>query len=140
MNKKNKLLVLLLLMFALLSMGASTGRLTRLTVINKSGRDIEMSLSGRELDQVYYLRVSEGSRQSPTEKVFTVTPDVYTSILYYVELWDPVYGYQCASRTQRMDLNRNVRVVVLECDRKYINAGEPPSMLKYGGRAQKKGR
>ncbi len=117
----------------LISARVAPVRLNKLTIINKSGRDIEISLTGEKLEQFYYLRVAGGSRLIPVEKIFTVVPDNYSSTLYYVEILDPVYGYQCESKSQNLDLNRNVALTVIECDRTPANAGEKPVILKYGG-------
>jgi hypothetical protein len=117
-------------------------KLIRLTIINKSGLDIEIELTGscEDTDEDhYFLRVPEGSRFFPTEKVFTILPDKYTMSVYYVELWDPVYGTDCSSRSQKVDATRNVRVVISECTITPPNAGEP-SMLKLGGSGGRRGR
>ena len=137
--KKSLLLLSLLVIF---TMGASSAgiRLVRLTVINKSGLDIEISLTGNYEEEFYYLRVPEGDRTSPTEVVFTVIPDEYSSQLYYVELWDPVYGYTCTSESKILDITRNTRLVVTECDQDAPNAGEPPAITKYGAVQVKRGR
>ena len=126
-------LILLLALATLVSAGAAPARLARLTVVNKSGRAVEIRLTGVELGASYYLHVPLGIRESPQEQVFTVVRDRYSSTLYYVELWDPVYGYSCASKSQTLDLVRNVKVIVLECDRRVPNRGESPSLIKYGG-------
>ncbi len=109
-------------------------RLVRLTVTNKSGRAIEMRLSGSCLEEFYYLRIPEGDRFSPAEMVFTVTPDIYISSVYYVELWDPVYGNQCSMKGQSLDVRHNVHLIVFECESTPVNAGEPPAIVKYAGR------
>ena len=109
-------------------------RLVRLTVTNKSGRAIEMRLSGSCLEEFYYLRIPEGDRFSPAEMVFTVTPDIYASSIYYVELWDPVYGNQCSMKGQSLDVRHNVHLIVFECESTPVNAGEPPAIVKYAGR------
>lgn len=129
-----KRMMLLLALFSLALLAASPwagGRPAVLTVINKSGLAVEISLSGAELENTYYLRVPAGDRTAPTVKTFEIVRDQYTSTLYYVELWDPVYGYSCSRDSQRLDLTRNVRVVVTECDRNASAPGES-SMLKYG--------
>ncbi len=136
--KKKKLLVIFLL--TLFSIGASTPpiRLSKLTIINKSGRDIEINLTGKYEENTYYLRIPKGDYIFPTEKIFTLIPDTYTTKLYYVELWDPVYGYSCSSKSQTLELTRNVRVIVLPCDRTPANRGEPPALVKYGGGGQRR--
>jgi hypothetical protein len=116
--------------------GTAPLRLARLTVVNKADMAIEVSLTGKEAEQVYYLRIPEGSHSSPAEKSFTVVRDKYTSSIYYVELWDPVYGAQCDDKAQTLDLTHNSRVIVLACDRTPTSGGETPSLVKYGGQNQ----
>ncbi len=118
-------------------------RLIRLTIVNKSGRDIEIELTG-SCDKNYkyyhyYLRVPAGDRLLPTEMVFTVFPDKYSMSVYYVELWDPVYGSKCSTKSSKIDATRNLRVVVPVCTFTPPNAGEP-SMLKLGGSGARRGR
>jgi hypothetical protein len=137
---KKTTFILLILAMGLTSIASSTGRLMRLTIINKAGRKIEISLTGKNHGLFYYLHIPEGSTLSPTEKVFTIIPDLYSSNLYYVELWDPVYGNQCGTKGQTLDVTRNVVVMVLPCDRTPANGGEFPSLVKFGGRAGKRGR
>lgn len=136
MKKIYALIVVLALL--LISAKSPPVRLVRLTVVNKSGMDIELSLTGTmpcdEYCNVtsYFLRVSEGTRQEPTEKDFTVIADVYQMNAYFVELWDPVYGSSCENRQSKVDITHNTRVIVFECDITPPNAGESGS-IKLGG-------
>jgi len=132
---KRNWFILALLAFMLVAPSSPTVvKLVRLTVVNKAGLDIEIRLtSAMDEEFGYYLRVPEGERDFPTEKVFTVIQDIYKMNVYYMELWDPVYGYDCGgSSSETVDITRNVRIVVHECTYTPPNAGEP-SMLKYGG-------
>ena len=113
--------------------GAAPLRLAKLKLINKSDMPIEISLTGKEEEKFYYLHLAEGSRLAPTEQVYTVVRDQYTSSIYYVELWDPVYGHQCSTKGQTLDITRDVQIVILACDRTPPNGGEKPSQIKYGG-------
>jgi len=127
--KKTLLFISILTMLAL---GARPLALKRLTIVNKSGLDIEIRLTGIDFENNYYLRIPAGDRTIPTERVFTLARDQYNSTLYYIELWDPVYGYSCSSKDQSLDLRRNVKVLVTECNRTFPNGGSPPSIIKYG--------
>jgi len=80
----------------------------------------------------YYLRVPKGNRLAPTEKSFTIVPDYYTVQLYYIELWDPVYGSTCGAGSQTLDITRNIKVFILECNRRVPNGGDTPQ-IKFGG-------
>ena len=138
--KKKTILIFLLLTLSLLGLGISSHRFVRLTVLNKSSRKIEISLTGKNLDNFYYLRIPEGDRQVPAEEAFTIIPDTYKASLYYVELWDPVYGNQCGTKGETLDVTRNVTLIVLPCEKNPVNAGEPPSIVKFGGPRSKRGR
>jgi len=132
MNKK------ILLLMCILSLGLIAAKcpkpLKRLTIINKSDMAIEISMTGKELEEKYYLRIPEGSHQFPVEKEFDILADTYSSSIYYVELWDPVYGASCTDKSQTLELTHNVRVTVLPCEITPPNGGEPTHILKYAGR------
>jgi hypothetical protein len=138
--KKKILLILLALALVFTSLGAAPMRLVRLKVINKSAMKIEISLTGKNLEYFYYLHVPEGTRLSPAEQDYTIVPDTYSSSVYFVELWDPVYGHKCTDKAQTLDVRRNVVMIVFACAFTPPNAGEPPWLVKYGGRAIKRGR
>jgi hypothetical protein len=112
-------------------------RLVRFTVVNKSGMDIELSLTSKDKEQFYYLRIPEGTAGNPTEKVFTLIPDSYTSSIYYVELWDPVYGSQCGTKSQTLEIERNVRLTVKPCNLNPTSVGEPPAIVKFGAQTRR---
>lgn len=132
MHKQWKLLLAVVSLLAV-ACTCKPDRLIRMTVINKSGRAIELSMTGKTYEEFYYLRVPEGDRFSPTTQIFSVVPDVYATNLYYVELWDPVYGNQCGTKGQTLSAESSFRLMVLECDKARYNAGEAPSLVKYGG-------
>jgi hypothetical protein len=138
--KRKSLLIVLLLVLGLVGIGASSTRLVRFKVINKSGRKIEVSLTGIYYENFYYLHIDEGSQLFPAQQVFTIIPDSYTSSVYYFELWDPVYGNQCGTQGQTLDVSRNVTLTVLECNISPSNGGEQPAMVKLGGQNRKRGR
>jgi hypothetical protein len=140
MRKKTLFMLVLVAMLAWGATVAATTPKVRLTVVNRSGKAVELVLSGEEEGEMYALRIPKGTRQSPTEKVFTLVPDTYSAELTYVELWDPVYGYTCSSKSQTLDASRSLRVVILECDRNARNGGEPPKMTKFGAGRGGRGR
>ena len=139
MHKKT-VLIFVILALGLIGAAPSSTRLTRLTIVNKSGRAVEISLTGNETKQFYYLHVPEGDRIAPAEREFTVIPDTYASTVHYVELWDPVYGYQCKSEGLTLELKHNVRATVFDCEHNPPNGGEPPAIVKYGGGGRKMAR
>jgi hypothetical protein len=121
-----------LLSLVLFGTGSRGIRLIRLTVVNKSGLALEMSLTGDLEDNDYYLRVPKGTPLAPFTQVFTIIPDDYAVTIYHVEFWDPVYGFDCSSRSISIDATHNSRLVVPVCTYSPPNSGEP-SMAKLGG-------
>lgn len=105
--------------------------LVQLTIINQSGLPVEISLKTADEDNIYYLRIPRGDRTNPVEKTYTIVPAVYQATLYYVELWDPVYGYSCSSKSQSINANRKLQLVVFECNRTIAKPGEIPK-IKFG--------
>jgi hypothetical protein len=76
--KKVSLLVLLAILASTLLMAAIPTNVVRLTIINKSGFDVYMKLTGSAVtDAFYYLTVPSGDRDAPTVKVFTIMSDLY---------------------------------------------------------------
>jgi hypothetical protein len=133
--KHRIIVIVLLLNLTLISASSLPMKKARLTIINKSGLPMEYKLEGVDDDFgfFYYLRVPEGDRISPTEQTFTIYEGEYSITAYYVELWDPVYGYSCGSTSKKLYLYRNLRLVFVECDRGSVPSGEP-SMLKFSGK------
>jgi hypothetical protein len=131
---KKALIAISLLGILLLSANEIPIRLVRLTIVNKSGLPLEIRLTSEEDSNIfYYLRVDEGDRSKPAEKVFTILAGRYQMQPYYIELWDPVYGYSCSQPgSQTLYAERNIKVTILECDYTIprFNLGEP-SIWKY---------
>ena len=132
-----KVIFLVSLLAAFLSASALPIRLVRLTIVNKSGLPLEIRLTGENTDTSYYLRVGEGDGQLPAESVFTIVPGTYKMEPYYIELWDPVYGYSCGEAgSKTLEADHNIKVTFRECNRTIRNVGEPSiwkwsSTLKY---------
>ncbi len=131
-----------ILLLSVLLISAAKIKTVRLTVINKSGLPVEIAFTGKYLENSYYLRVPEGDRTSSTIKHIDLVPDLYSMNIYYVELWDPVYGYDCTSGGKSVKITHNTRLTFLGCAYPTPNNGEPPSILKYpsGGGRGKRGR
>jgi hypothetical protein len=127
-TQKIHLFILSLLMILLLGADCIPTKLIRFTVVNKSTFPIEMRLIGNNYDQMYYLRIPEGSKEFPEEKVFTITPDVYAFQVFYAEYWDPVYGFECGTKGSVIDASRNVQLSVHHCDAKIFGIGEYPNI------------
>jgi len=126
---------------AIFLLGASSNPLARLTIINKSGIEIAVKLNSipkfnpTKPDKCettfYYLPVPEGSKEVPSIKDFTILRDTYAMQVYYIETYDPVYGFKCIQPLPNsISVYRNLRVVIGKCEALPVNGGEP-SMRKY---------
>lgn len=109
---------------------------SRLTIINKSGLPVAVQLKARSqsclnncdsLDGAfYYLSVPAGDREVPAVKTFDIQQDTYGMQLYYIESYDPVYGYDCGTpKANALIARRDIRLVVLPCGQTPPNVGEP---------------
>ena len=127
-------ILIIISLLSLLLIGAKGENLRRLTVINKSGTPIAIYLrTPGQLDRVYYLPVPKGDRQMPTEVTFTIVPDEYRMRVYYLEEAPSHTGYECNdSVSSTLWMVRNIRITILECDRRIPNIGDP-GMYKVGG-------
>jgi hypothetical protein len=137
---KRILIVISMLSALLISGDGCPTRLVRLTIVNKSGLPLEIRLTNEDDSNIfYYLRLDEGDRSYPVEKIFTIIPGNYQMQPYYIELWDPVYGDSCSDPgSQTLYAEHNIRITILECDYSVprFNLGEPgiwkySSSLKY---------
>jgi hypothetical protein len=126
-----KIPLILILLLALSALAAGEFRTVRVTVVNKSGMPVDVSLTGRVQENIYYVRLPEGDRTSPSEAVVDIVPDDYSFKIYYIELWDPVYGSECGEGSNYAQVTHSTRLTVLECSNKTPNNGEPPNILKY---------
>ncbi len=115
----------------------------RLTIINKSGMEIAIQLRSQDQEcatskdvirgEFYYLSMLEGDQNVPAVKAFDIQKDIYGMQLFYLETYDPVYGFKCVTPTPNaLIAQRNIRLVVLPCDFTMSpkQVGEP-SMRKY---------
>ena len=121
----------------IISGNKASENLVRLTIVNKSDSNLEIRLTGETENKNYYLRVPEGNRILPTLKEFTVKQDTYEMQTFYVDIWDPIFGHICnESEGKTIDILRNIRIIVLECDPELLESDLPPiwkyiSPLKY---------
>ena len=119
--------------------------LVRLTVVNKSSNPLGIRLDeinpyDKQQAVFYYLSVPKGDSDQPTEKTFTVVRERYKMQVYYIEIYDPVYGWSCNSPSSgTLEANHNTRLVFLKCGRTPPNAGRSGSG-KFGGKGKPKKR
>jgi len=134
MPKRNGLILLGLLALLLISAAPITYNLAPLTIVNKSGRQVVVTLSGtgdENREESYVLTIPRGSKREPTTRKFTIIPGMYRGSIEYVEIYDPVYGYSCSDRSvPKINASRVVRLTIMPCQIQLPKHGEP-SMLKY---------
>lgn len=124
--------LILIAILAMCLLGAKGAKVSTLTLINKSGMSVNVSILANDLSKNYFLNMPVGTRTSPYVTKLTVVSDSYRMRVFWLGENDPTTGQQCrSSRTARLQANRNIRIVITECDRREIRPGEP-SMYKFG--------
>lgn len=78
-----KKFLLLVLVVMLLISASGEIKLSRLTLVNKSGYEVRVQMTGVEFGQYYYLNIPTGSKEYPETKVYTVIPDLYRWTVTY---------------------------------------------------------
>jgi hypothetical protein len=127
-----KRILLAIGLICLLLSAAKPVRLARFTIVNKAGMPIAVQLEGQDQEQFYYLRLPSGDPETPAIQTFTLVPDTYSLQVYYLELWDPVYGASCnEAPATSLELNRNIQMVFKACGVTPRRPGEIP-LLKFG--------
>ena len=138
-----KVLLLVFILVLVLSAAAPKLRLSRFTVVNKSGGPIAMRLTPAtsESQMPYFLNIPSGDKDFPETAVYTVQKNKYDVNVYFFKeeknelgalvseqictLWDyPDFEYFAPA----VDLTHNNKVVVLPC--KQLN--EPRSLGSDG--------
>ncbi|MGB9673887.1 MAG: hypothetical protein ACPL3P_07080 [Anaerolineales bacterium] len=137
MNHKQKFFLLIsLVSLALLTAfyPKRPNNTSELTIVNKSGVKLGIQLiDPLDSENVYFLTVEKGSRAEPSEKTFEIKATTYGMFVFYMETWDPVYGYpKCKGMVMKSKLIASgvQRVVFTECNRMPRNPGEP-KMMKF---------
>jgi hypothetical protein len=110
----------LVLTILLTSASSKNVDLVRFTVVNQSPFPLGISLTGLFTESTYYLHVPEGDPEFPVERTFTIARDEYQMQVYYIDLWDPVYGYTCTTgQGGTLNAMKNNTITVKHC-----NAGQ----------------
>ncbi|MBN1535537.1 MAG: hypothetical protein JW908_02310 [Anaerolineales bacterium] len=121
-----KIHLLVILIASLFTMAAESMRTVNLTVINKSEVDIGLMLNSlTDDDRWYYFTIPNGYPDAPqgdepnyTERNYEIAWDVYTAVAYFMEPYDPVYGYYyCGNKMvgARLMATHNVKLVYKPC-------------------------
>lgn len=122
----------LVAILALFLIGAKGSDKMTVTLINKAGMEIAVSIIANDLSSAIYFTVPEGDHQNPYVTEFTLTKDVYRMRVFYMEENDPISGLPCRiQRTSRLQALRNMRIVVTGCETLPEARGEP-TMYKFG--------
>ena len=134
--KKASIIIISLVCISLLGASLIPVKMIQLTIINKSGMPMEFRLEGfnGDFEFFYYLRVPKGDRIVPAVETFTIYKGDYTIRPYYIEVWDPVYGYFCDNTfSQNLCISRNTRLIYVECDPN-VSKLSKSSVMKYVGK------
>ena len=134
-----KLLLLMIVLVFVLSAASPKLRLSRFTVVNKSGGPIAVRLAPATSQSVatYYLNIATGDKDFPETAVYTVQKNEYNvSVTFYKEEVNDLGGINvkqvCALWNSpdleyyppTVDLTRNNKVTVLPCNQQ----AEPVSL------------
>lgn len=125
-----KKLLVVLALFSIMLNASSKIDLIKLTLINKSEMPIAVQMQGIYQETFYYLNVESGSRIDPVIREFTIPRDAYNLQLYYIETYDPVYGFKCSASATQIEILSNTRIVFLPCGEQPPNPGER-TLLKF---------
>jgi len=130
--KKN---LLLLSILTLLFVGACPAptRLVRLTIISKSDVKVAVQLTGvDDTTKFYYFLLPKASRELPVELTFTIIPQRYDAKVWYLYIYDPVYGLKCNDNPgSKADLTRNIRLTILQCGSSVRHNNPEPGFYIY---------
>ena len=126
-----------LMAVALLLIAGDVQKMGRLIIINRSGFPLGLLLTSQEEDpdarDIYYLSIPEGSPNAVVERQFELPQREYKMVVYYLETWDPVYGFECASPAGAVfTLRAHQQISIFPCGQKAKNRGEP-TLFKLGG-------
>jgi hypothetical protein len=126
-----KLRLTLIAILALFLLGAKGAKVSTLTLVNKSGMSVNVSILANDLSKNYFLNIPEGSRTSPYTTKVTIISDTYRMRVFWLGDKDPATGGPCrVSHTAQLVAERNIRIVINECNERNIPVGEP-TMYKF---------
>lgn len=132
-----KKVFLIIALLSLTTIGAAPKNPVELTVVNKSGMEIAVGLVEANSYRAYYLHVDEGTKSLPKKEVFAIERAQYTMTVYYIEIYDPVYGTVCDDPSSNTwDAIRNFRITVPPCNNAAKNSGELTQMKSSSKQGQ----
>jgi len=105
------ILVPLLLVLSFTLLAQTTGRIVRLTVVNKSQYELYIELKGQTQKGFYYLHVDGKGNATETIREFTVLTDRYDMSAWYV--YNTIR--QCRGGSV-LDATHNMRLIFPECN------------------------
>ena len=114
-----KKILMLVSIVALLLVGACPipTRLVRLTLVNRSPDRVAVQLTGLDVTtSFYYLTLPKSVAGQPVEKTFTIMSQRYSAEIFYLEIYDPVYGFKCSQNpSSNVTASHNLRFIILKC-------------------------
>lgn len=126
-------LILLTSILALFLMGSKPvdQRLVKLTIINKSGEELFITLDNiepyYENNVTYSFTIPPGTKTKPVVRQFTIYRDIYNMVFYYIREWDPVYQYSPCNQAPHesvLDATKNQRFTFTSCNQTPPPPGE----------------
>jgi hypothetical protein len=116
----------LLAILALFLVSAKGDPTATLTIVNKSGMSLNVSILAEDLSKNYFFNMPTGTRKAPTVTTITIPRDLYRMRVYWLEERDPTTYLPCrSSKSSQLVAQRKTRIVITECDRRKIPRGEP---------------
>ncbi len=108
----------------------------QLTLVSQNNKKSKESLTE---SWQYNLLVPAGPQGSATIQTYALARARYALTAQYVEMYDPVYGFQCTSKSMTLNLERNVHLLFFGCNVQPPNRGEPQRAKFSGGGGKSSG-
>jgi hypothetical protein len=135
--KKALLILSILVLFLSAAAPPANDNLVQLTLVNKSGLPLNIQLTSNTsffkksapvtTTTSYLFTLPTGYPSSPTVQSYSILQAKYSISVYYVEAYDPVYGYKCNSpQSYTLTAEHNNRLIILACNRGAVNPGVSP--------------
>ncbi len=87
----------------------------------------------------YEFLIPAGPKGAATIQKFSLARARYALSAQYVEYYDPVYGFQCTSKSMTLVLERPVYLLFFGCNVQPPNRGEPQRAKFSGGGGKRSG-
>ena len=94
-------------------------------LVSFPSRAITTATSDEETKYYYFVIPSQ------TTSTYEIDFEKYSATVYYYEPYDPVYGYQCSSKSSTIKAYRNLKMTVTNCDSLTKKRGGEANIIKY---------